>query len=165
MATKHPESDLVPYLRNELAPPDRDQVTSHLEECPDCRQTVEEFGQLLSELGQSIPEPPPLHWGHFQAELRERLSSARERAGVERWWWRPASLTLAAGMVAILLLFTMQGGLHQGRPADDLMAFEEAVIGSRLELLRQNALVEKLDLLEDLEVIRQLDRLSTRREG
>jgi hypothetical protein len=36
---------------------------------------------------------------------------------------------------------------------------EEAALGAQLPLLRQYRVVERLDMLEDLEVIRQLDRL------
>ena len=34
---RHPESELVPYVRGELTPPERERVARHLEDCPDCR--------------------------------------------------------------------------------------------------------------------------------
>ena len=36
---------------------------------------------------------------------------------------------------------------------------EETVLGARLPLLQQYQIVERLDMLEDLDAIRQLDRL------
>lgn len=162
---RHPETELIPYLRGGLSPPDRERVASHLAGCADCRRAVETFRRLLEELERSAPRPPEVNWGRYRAELRARLESrVQPRSQARRWWWRPVPLTLAAGLVGVLLLFAVQSGLRQAR-LDDLTAFEETVIGSRLDLLQQYALFERLDLLEDFEVIRQLDRLSRTREG
>ena len=162
MPSKHPEPELILYLRGELAAPDRERVAGHLEVCADCRRALVEFRGLLDDLARSVPRPPEIHWGRYAAELRAKL----ERRGRSwRWWLRPVPLALTAGLAGILLLLAHQGGVRQAGRADDLMAFEETVIGSRLDLLGQYALLERLDLLEDLEVIRQLDRLSPIREG
>lgn len=161
---QHPETELIPYLRGELPPPDRERVATHLEGCADCRRALEAFRGLLEELERSVPRPPEVHWGRYRAELRAKVED-RARAQARRWWWlRPVPVALAAGLAGILLLFAVQSGLRQSR-LDDLTAFEETAIGSRLDLLQQLALVERLDLLEDFEVIRQLDRLSGTREG
>jgi hypothetical protein len=45
------------------------------------------------------------------------------------------------------------------------VALEETVLGGQLELLQTYPVVERLDLLENLDVIRQLDRLAPSREG
>lgn len=166
MRPRHPESELIPYLRGELSPPDRERVARHLERCAECRRAVQAFRGILEKLERSAPRPPEVNWGRYRAELRARLEDrAQPRPGAWRQWWlRPVSVALAAGLVGVLLLFAVQSGLRQAR-LDDLTAFEETVIGSRLDLLQQYALLERLDLLEDFEVIRQLDRLSGTREG
>jgi anti-sigma factor RsiW len=162
MPPTHPEPELILYLRDELAPPDRERVAGHLEVCADCRRALAEFRGLLEDLTRSVPRHPEIHWGRYGAELRAKL----ERRGRRwRWWLRPVPLALTAGLAGILLLLAHQAGVRQVGRADDLTAFEETVIGSRLDLLREYALLERLDLLEDLELIRQLDRLSPTREG
>ena len=64
----------------------------------------------------------------------------------------------------MLLFLAVHGGF---RPADraDVMAFEEAAIAPKLELLRNYALVERLDLLEDFDILRSLDSPTGRRES
>jgi anti-sigma factor RsiW len=166
MRSKHPETELIPYLRHELAPPDRERVAGHLDGCAECRRAVEEFRDLLNDLGRSTPEPPQVQWGRYRAALRGKLQDRTGgRAAGRGWWRRSVEVALAAGLAGVLLLFGTQGGLRQARVGDDLTALEETLIGSQLDLLRQYALLERLELLEDLDVIRQLDRLSTTREG
>jgi anti-sigma factor RsiW len=166
MRSKHPETELIPYLRNELAPADRERVAGHLEGCAGCRRAVEEFRDLLNDFRRSIPEPPPVHWGRYRAELRSKLPDRTGGWSAGRGWWRRSvEVALAAGLAGVLLLFGIRGGVRQARVGDDLTAVEETLIGSQLDLLRQYALLERLELLEDLDVIRQLDSLSTTREG
>ena len=57
---KHPDTDLVPYLRGELPTADRELVARHLEECPDCRQDTEQLRDLLGQLARSIGQPPQI---------------------------------------------------------------------------------------------------------
>lgn len=158
MRTRHPETELIPYLRGELLASDRERVAGHLEGCADCRRAVEEFRALLDDLAESLPSPPEIHWGRYRADLRGKLEASARR----RWWSRPVPLALSAGLAAGLLLFWVQGELRQPGPIDNLTAFEETVIGGRFDLLRHIPLLDRLDLLEDLDVIRQLDTLSIR---
>ncbi len=172
MESKHPETELIPYLRGELASPERERLAGHLERCPDCRRAVEAFRELLDTLGRSRPAAPEVHWGRYRAELRAKLEGrlGRERGdrlGARgRRWRRLVPATVAAGVAGAALFLALHGGLRQTGVGDDLTAFEETLIGSRLDLLQQYALLERLDLLEDLDEIRQLDQLSsTTREG
>jgi anti-sigma factor RsiW len=157
MRTKHPETELIPYLRGELSAPDREQMAAHLAGCADCQRAVTEFRGLLDDLAKSVPPPPDLHWGRYQADLRDRLEARRRR----RWWFKPVPLTLSAGLAGVLLFLTVQMGVRQvGPPQNNLTAFEETVLGSQLDLLRRYTLLERLDLLEDdLDLIGQLDGL------
>jgi hypothetical protein len=70
-------------------------------------------------------------------------------------WPAWAGVSLAAA-VALAVLFV---ALDRS-PGPEFTASEEAVIGERLDLLRDYRVVERLDLLEDLELIGQLDRLA-----
>ena len=47
----------------------------------------------------------------------------------------------------------------------DTIGPEEVAIGSELGLLQEIRTVERLDLLEDFEVINNLDRLASERQG
>ena len=74
-------------------------------------------------------------------------------------------LALSAALAGVLLLLSVQGGFHQKTIKTDLIAFEEQVLGRRLDLLRRYEVVERLDLLEDFDVIQHLDGLSPTRKG
>ena len=63
---------------------------------------------------------------------------------------------LAAGVATAVLLLAIHG--LDRRPVE-LAAVEETMLGARLPLLQQYRVVERLDLLEDIEAIRHLDRL------
>jgi len=159
---KHPDTDLVPYLRGELPPADRERVARHLEECPDCRQDTEQLRDLLGQLSRSIAQPPGVNWAHYRAELREKLEARRERRVL---WRRPAPLVLAASTAgALLLLVAVWSGRETSTGADPFTV-EEAAIGRQLGLLQEYQVVERLDLLEDLEVISDLDGLASGRQG
>lgn len=160
MAT-HPDTDLVPYLRGELPPADRERVARHLEDCPDCRRDTVELRGLLGDLARSVVQPPALNWTRYRAELGEKLEARRGRRA---WWRRPMPLALSAGLAGVLLFFAVWGGRQNGTGVD-LLTLEETVIGGRLGLLQQFAVVERLDLLEELDVIGNLDRLAVERPG
>ena len=121
----------------------------------------EEFRDIVRELRRTAPEPPPVAWGRWHAELRAKLES---RAARRAWWRRPVPVTLSAGLAAALLLVAVFTGVRQSG-VGDLTAMDEILLGRRLDLLRQYQVVERLDLLEDLDVIQQLDRLPGTREG
>jgi anti-sigma factor RsiW len=158
----HPEADLVAYVAGELTPAARAAVEAHLADCAGCRRETEALAETVSALRRSLPTPPPVAWGHFQAGVRARLASERPRA---RWRFAPVSLALSGALAAGLLV--MASGLpdRTGRPPADLATVEEMAIGGRLDLLTQYPVVERLDLYEDLDVIRGLDELAPTRGG
>ena len=163
MAQGHLEAELVAYLTEELAPEALLRARRHLDECPECTATLAEYRELLEGLARSVPEPPAIHPGAYRAELRDKLQ-ARDRR--RRVWWRPpvplalSASVAAAALVLVTLYSTRQMGEHR-----DLTAFEETAMGVRLEMLKEAPVVEKLDLLEDMEIIRQLDRVAPTAEG
>src|SRR5262249_21855341 len=103
---RHPDDDLVPYLRGELPPAERERVARHLEECPDCKEDTEVLRDLLGNVAHAIGQPPAVNWARYRAELREKLDARRARTV---WWRRPMPLTLSASLAGILLLVAVWG--------------------------------------------------------
>ena len=126
------------------------------------RLPEDEFKDLIALLRSTAHEPPPVHWGAYRAELREKL----ERRGSGGWaGWRvplrPFQVAMAAGFVAVLIYIGLPG---HGQIPGDPAAMENAILASRLDVIARLDVVQKLDLLEDFDVIERLD-LPPRREG
>jgi hypothetical protein len=123
----------------------------------------DEFKDVIAELRRTAPEPPPLHWGAYRVELREKLER-RERRGWAGWSWpfRPFQIAVAASFVAVLVYIGLPG---QGQIPGDSAPVDNAILASRLDMIAQLDVVQHLDLLEDFDVIQHLDSLSGRGEG
>lgn len=127
------------------------------------RLPEDEFKDVIAELRRTAPEPPPVHWGAYRAELREKL----ERRGSRGWaggsWpLRPFQMAVAAGFVAVLLYIGLPG--RDQIPGDPAL-MENAILASRLDVIADLEVVQKLDLLEDFDVIERLDSVPARAEG
>jgi anti-sigma factor RsiW len=153
----HPTTDLLAHLRGELTPAEHERVTAHLAGCAECRREQAAFRTILTGLAVAPAPVEEPHWGRYRAELHEKLDARRARS--RGLWWRPLPWALSGAAVAALAIVLWLGGQREpGR--QDFVALEEAAIGGRLELLQQYRTVERLDMLEDLDVIGQLDRLA-----
>ena len=110
----------------------------------------------MTELGRTAPAPPPIHWGAYRAELRERLERRSSRAGA-LWWLlvRPMPALVAAGLVALLVMT----GLPAGVRTPDPLALDNTILASQLDMIARLDVVQQLDLLEDFNVIGELDEL------
>ncbi len=161
----HPEADLIAYVRGELGEPAARRVADHLAACPECTGAVEDFRRILHGLASSIPEPPPIHWGPYRAELRQKLEARRQRAWGWQWLRRPLPVALSAAVAGALLILGLQSWIWHPVPNGDLALLEDTVVASRLDLLRQYAVIERLDLWEDLDVIRRLDQVFPSKKG
>ena len=150
----HVDDEVVAYLSGALAPAARARVDAHLDECAACRRAVDESRVVLAALAPGRPAPPPVDWGRYQAGLRAKVAR-RPR----EWWMRPWPALAAAALATVVLLLTLQ---TPDRRLTDLATLDETVLGARLPLLQQYRVVERLDLLEDLDVSGQLDRIGTR---
>jgi anti-sigma factor RsiW len=148
----HLTTDLIAYVMDDLSPTERARVESHLAACVECRDQRDAFRTLLDGLRASTPTPPEVHWGRWRADLRGKLEARTAR---NRWWLRPVPATLAVGMAAALAAVVWLGDDRVSR-GPDVAAVEELVLSDRLDTL---------DLLEDIEVIRNLDRLAPSVEG
>lgn len=153
----HPETELIPFLRGELAPADHDRVAAHVAACEECRRATEESRTVLQALAARRAAPPALDWGRYQAEVRARIAGGPRR----RWWARPVPAVAVAAVLSLGILVGVRGVQRvtdERRPAE-IVAMDETALGAQLPLLREYRVVERLDMLEDLEVIHQLDRL------
>jgi anti-sigma factor RsiW len=156
----HLDRELIADLVGDLEPAERARVEAHLARCAACRAERDGLAEILAALRSSPPPTPELLWSHWNAELRARLGAARRRA----WWRRPWPVLMAGGLAAALLAAVWAGFEPSGgRP--DPRTLEEVTLGRRLELLRHYPVLERLDLLEDMELIGQLDRLEARGGG
>jgi anti-sigma factor RsiW len=146
----HPETALVPYVKDELAPAEHARVTAHLEGCERCRVALADVRAVLGALTPA-PVPTEPHWGRYRAELRTRLA---ERRRGPRWW--PMPIALSAGLAALLVLLMLRPAPVE-KPATNLTQIEETTLGARLDMLRHYDVVTRLDMLDAMDEIRQLD--------
>jgi predicted anti-sigma-YlaC factor YlaD len=159
MKDVHVDELLVDHLRGDLEGPERARVEAHLAACEACRVTRERFAGLLTELARRAPPAPPVHWGAFRAELRERLERGRP-AREAGWAWlvRPAPALVAAALVAALVYAGLPGASRDVGGTDPL-ALDNTILASRLDMIARLDVVQHLDLLEDFNVISELDQL------
>ncbi len=158
MTDLHVDELLIDHVRGDLAEPERSRVAAHLAGCAECRATRERFTALLAELGRTAPPPPPVHWGAYRAELRERLERGGPAGPVWRWLLRPAPALVAAALVTALVVAGLPGGLR-GPGAPDPLALDNTILASQLDMIARLDVVQRLDLLEDFNVINELDEL------
>ncbi|HEX3175160.1 MAG TPA: zf-HC2 domain-containing protein [Methylomirabilota bacterium] len=151
-ATDHPETALVPYLRDQLAADERARVAAHLEACAACRGALTDTRAVLDALAEAAAAPEP-HWGRYRAELRARLE-ARRRATV--WWRRTVPVAVSATLAAALLLLTLRPTPVEQPPAS-LTPLEETALGARLDMLKHYEVVQRLDMLDEMDTVRNLD--------
>jgi anti-sigma factor RsiW len=155
----HVDEWLTDHVRGDLDPADRARVDAHLAACDDCRASRERFAALMAELAQTAPAPPPIHWGAYRAELRERLE---RRTSGSAWLWawlaRPLPALVAAGLVAVLVMTGLPAGVRTPS-APDPLALDNTILASQLDMIARLDVVQQLDLLEDFNVIGELDEL------
>ena len=160
---RHTETELSAFVQGELNGPEYDRVAQHLAACADCRAVRDDFQRILETLGRTVPAPPAVAWARYRAELQAKRRARDTRSG-HAWWRWPVPLALATGLAAVLVFLALEGGIRtfEHRTAS---GFDEATIGRRLELLRDYRVVERLDLLEDWDILRSLEVPNGQREG
>jgi anti-sigma factor RsiW len=160
--SRHPDAELSAYATGSLAEHERARVEQHLAGCGACRAAVEDFHAIVESLA-TAPAPPPVAWPRYRAELRARRDAHR-RTGWRERWLSPLPLGVAGALVAASVALVVYLG-PGSRPSMDLAAIEYDGLAGRIEMIDKYPVVEQLDMLEDFDVIRNLDRLAPTREG
>jgi anti-sigma factor RsiW len=173
MASIHPETELIPYLRGELSADERARIGAHLEGCAQCRQSAEASSAVLSNLARVVEGVRDPDWAEYRAGLKRKLraSQASSASMRGRWRWRredlrlPAfgwpSMAMGAAAVAVLAIAIV---MHRGAgslpaPGVDQLELQQELISADVGLLANYQVVENLDLLENYDVIEHLDEL------
>ena len=166
MATNHPETELIPYLRGELSADERARVRAHLQGCAQCRESAEVSSAMLSNLARVVDDVSEPDWAGYRGELRRKLRATQANRG--RWWadlqlpaWRWPSIAMGAAAVAVLAIAIV---MHRGAgssqaPGVDQLELQQELSSADVGLLANYHVVEHLDLLENYDVIEHLDEL------
>ena len=158
--TSHPETELVPFLREELSAEERARVRAHLDDCEHCRDSMNELAATMQRVSARLEELPTPEWNAYRRELRLKLAARTERRAR---WWRPAFVwtslaTAGVAAAALALVLWMRPATPGAAPGVDQLAMEQPETVD-VGLLRNYGMVEKLDLLENYDVIEHLDEL------
>jgi anti-sigma factor RsiW len=175
MATNHPDTEIVPYLRGELSAEERARVGAHLEGCAQCRDAADASAAILSNLARVVDDVGEPDWAKYRAGLKRKLRAMQaESASVRgQWRWRREdirlplpvfgwpSVALGAAAVAVLALAIV---MHRGTgssqaPGVDQLELQQELSNADVGLLANYHVVEHLDLLENYDVIEHLDEL------
>jgi anti-sigma factor RsiW len=165
MATVHPETEIVPYLRGELSADERARVRAHLDECAQCRESAQASSAILSNLAQVVDDVREPDWALYRSELKRKLRDAQTARG-RRWadFQRPLlrwpSMAIGAAAVAVLAIaIVMHRGAGTQAPGVDQLEMEQELSSADVGMLANYPVVEHLDLLENYDVIEHLDEL------
>jgi anti-sigma factor RsiW len=156
MSGGHVDELLIDHLRGDLDAGERARVEAHLADCAACRAARASYARLVGALARTEPPAPPIHWGAYRAELRERLERRGAGRAARGWLGRPVPALVAAALVAALVVAGMPGLRAPGAP-DPLV--DSTILASRLDMIARLDVVQDLDLLEDFNVISELDEL------
>jgi anti-sigma factor RsiW len=165
MKDVHLDEWLIDHVRGDLDPADRARVDAHLVACDHCRASRDRFAALMTELADTAPAPPPIQWGLYRAELRERLERRTSASGwLGGWLARPLPALVAAGLVAVLVMAGLPGGVR-APGAPDPLVLDNTILATQLDMIARLDVVQQLDLLEDFNVIGELDELPEPQKG
>jgi hypothetical protein len=91
-------------MRDELSAGEQEALTSHLDECPICRELGGEYGRQDAFLrALSLPEPP--------LTLKAGVLGKAHRTSSRRWWRHSLGLPSAAAVVVLLILTVARAGM------------------------------------------------------
>lgn len=103
MARHLAEEDLLAAARGDL----EDEALAHLAGCEACREAVAlgREGLELAYMAGRVPEPSPLYWESFRAQVGERIAAERAVSWPVGLWRRfgVVSLVPAVAMAALLV--------------------------------------------------------------
>ena len=116
MASIHPETELIPYLREELSADERARVRAHLEGCAQCRESALASSTILSNLARAVDEVREPNWTDYRAELKRKLRASQAR---KRDHSRPLAMAKRGRSIACFWLAIDGDGRGRGRGARD----------------------------------------------
>ena len=154
----HPQPALVSYARGQLGADESEAVRLHLEGCAACRAEAASLLATWEEVSVRIEELPQPEWIAYRSELRRKLD-ARHFSRRRRWVFGLASLTAAGAAAVAALLLAVRSPTHALPPVEEL-ALEQQLGSNDLGLVRDYPVVERLDLLENYDVVEHLNELS-----
>ncbi len=155
---KHPLTELIPYMRDELAPYERARVARHLEECAECRGLGDSLARTSADLARWIEQMPVPNPSVYRTQLAHKL--AARIAGRPLWRPRFAWISLAAVSacaIGLILMFSVHS--RQVIPSVEQLATQTEISDAGIGLLRNYPIVSHLDLLENYDVIEHLNEL------
>ena len=174
MATNHPETELIPYLRGELSADESARVGTHLEGCAQCRATADASTAILSNLARVVDDVREPDWATYRGELKRKLrasqaSSPTMRGRLQRMredlrlpvfrGWPSMAIGAAAVAVLAIALVMHRGPARMQAPGVDQLELQQELSSANVDLLANYHVVEHLDLLENYDVIEHLDEL------
>lgn len=173
MATIHPETEIVPYLRGELSADERARVGTHLEGCAQCRAAAEASSAILSNLAKVVDDVREPDWAAYRGELKRKLRASQaggaSMRGRSRWrredlrlpvfGWASMAIGAAAAAVLAIMIVMHRGPESPPAPGVDQLELQQELSSANVDLLANYHVVEHLDLLENYDVIEHLDEL------
>ncbi len=149
------EKTLSDYLDQALSISRMKGVQYHLEICRECRRKLADLGSAYDRMDQMIcdlPEVAPS--SGFDERFWRKVAQLEKQRNRPTWMerffftWRPL---LAAGAAAALVTMFVVF-----RPSYSDFSREEIFIADHMEMLKDLELIERLDLLENWEVIQAM---------
>jgi anti-sigma factor RsiW len=106
--------ELLPWHANgTLQPGQRQELESHLKDCPECKRELDELRALQSSVAgaaENVPEPSPFLFTRALARVEEY-----EREKARRRWWQLSPRLAGAVIAAQFALILLTGGLLMQR--------------------------------------------------
>ena len=99
-------SQLVEYLDDELARPEREKVAAHLQACPQCRELARQLEQSLAVFQAAAASEPPAEKPAGEVIELPQLS----------WWRRHRLLWMAAAAMVMVAGGSLYLRLHSAAP-------------------------------------------------
>jgi hypothetical protein len=125
--------DLTAFLDGEIAGLQRDEMESHLEKCPPCRQECEDLrgtATLISNYAADL-DPAPQIWNNLRVRIME-MPAPVTPPGFFRFLvlnrWATATATMAA---TVLLALGLWGYMEYRQSQDDLAIYMDDYIQMR----------------------------------
>lgn len=138
------DEQLTLYFYGELTSVQRQILDAHLQECPDCRTSLNELQASLAAVPNPELQLSPGRKTQFADQVMER--TRRRRVGFPAAWG--GALVAGALVLTVVLL----------RPADQLVPVSPTVTAlADFEVLEQLDLLQELDLLKDLDLLQEIE--------